>query len=298
MPYTKYQHVERLGSVEVDGLLFGTVYVFPKIDGTNSQVWSVDSEMHCGSRRRELSIDSDNAGFMSWAITQEGLKSLCEELGEGKHIFGEWLVPHSLKTYREDTWRDFYVFDIYDEETESHIPFDVYEPLVKKHGVNYIPPLRIITNPKLETLQALLAQNQFLIKDGEGDGEGLVFKNYVFKNKFGRQTWGKLTTSQFKEKHAKEMGAPVVSDTKYVEQEIVEEFLDLETIDKVLANISSENDGWSSRLIPKLLGIVWYDFIRENCCDFIKKHKSPTIDFKVLNRFVVMKIKDLKKELF
>ena len=34
MNFTKYQHVERLGTTETDGILDGDVLVFPKIDGT------------------------------------------------------------------------------------------------------------------------------------------------------------------------------------------------------------------------------------------------------------------------
>ena len=37
--YSKYQHIERLGSAEVDGILDGVCHIFPKLDGTNSQLW-------------------------------------------------------------------------------------------------------------------------------------------------------------------------------------------------------------------------------------------------------------------
>lgn len=34
--FIKYQHLERLGNQETNGILDGEVYVFPKIDGTNA----------------------------------------------------------------------------------------------------------------------------------------------------------------------------------------------------------------------------------------------------------------------
>ena len=34
--FKKYQHVERLGTSEVQGIENGMCYVFPKIDGTNA----------------------------------------------------------------------------------------------------------------------------------------------------------------------------------------------------------------------------------------------------------------------
>ena len=62
MEFLKYQHVERFGTTETQGIENGMCYVFPKIDGTNSQLWW-DNGLKAGSRNRELFIDNDNAGF-------------------------------------------------------------------------------------------------------------------------------------------------------------------------------------------------------------------------------------------
>jgi hypothetical protein len=37
--FIKYMHLERFGNDEVEGIEIGTTYVFPKLDGTNAQVW-------------------------------------------------------------------------------------------------------------------------------------------------------------------------------------------------------------------------------------------------------------------
>lgn len=63
MDFRKYQHIERFGTSEVEQIEIGTCYVFPKIDGTNSSVWLNDGELCAGSRNRQLSLESDNAGF-------------------------------------------------------------------------------------------------------------------------------------------------------------------------------------------------------------------------------------------
>lgn len=39
MEFKKYQHVSRLGVSGTDGILNGECFIFPKIDGTNSQVY-------------------------------------------------------------------------------------------------------------------------------------------------------------------------------------------------------------------------------------------------------------------
>ena len=60
--FSKYQHVERFGTTETNGIEMGMCYIFPKIDGTNSQLWFEAGYLHAGSRNRELSLDNDNAG--------------------------------------------------------------------------------------------------------------------------------------------------------------------------------------------------------------------------------------------
>lgn len=299
--YVKYQHVERLGTVETDGILLGDVFVFPKIDGTNGHVWFEGGTLHCGSRNRELSLESDNAGFMAWAVKHEGLAKLCAD-NPGLHVFGEWLVPHSLKTYREDAWRRFYVFDaaMRREEGEPvvHRHYEELRILCKTYGLDFIPPLRIIHNPTLEDLYRTLDENRFLVRDGEGVGEGVVLKNYAFRNKFGRQTWAKIVTSEFKEKHTKEMGAPECKGTKMVEEEIAREYVTAAEVEKTFAKICVENDGWQSKFIPRLLSTVFHDLVSENAWDFVKKNKFPTVNFKTLNQFCVLRIKEIKPELF
>ena len=38
MEFTKYQHIERLGTTETNGIEMGMCYIFPKIDGTNFRI--------------------------------------------------------------------------------------------------------------------------------------------------------------------------------------------------------------------------------------------------------------------
>jgi hypothetical protein len=297
--YLKYQHVEKLGNDEVDGILLGDVYIFPKIDGTNAHVWCDENdELHFGSRNRELSLDKDNAGFMNAMISDRAINDLFSVLGKGYHVFGEWLVPHSLKTYRDDAWRKFYVFDItYVEDGRlRHMAYNEYQPMLEQTGVNYIAPLRIIKNPQVENIMRVLDDNNFLIKDGEGTGEGVVCKNYDFFNKYGRQIWAKIVTAEFKEKHTRVMGAPSTKGTDFIEEKIVDEFLTEAMIEKTYAKIKL--DEWNSKKIPQLLGMCWHDLITECIWDVLKKFKNPKINFKDLNRFMIIKIKQTKPELF
>lgn len=296
--FNKYQHLERFGTDEVLNIEVGVCHIFPKIDGTNASIWWNDG-LQAGSRNRHLSLDNDNAGFLSWAIEQENLKLMCATCPD-LTFYGEWLVPHSLKTYRSAAWKKFYIFDIVCHDKDgnpSYIHYDDYKGMLDHYQVDYIPPLATVNNCNYDKLIQLLEFNNFLIEDGKGAGEGIVIKNYDYKNKYGRTTWAKIVTSEFREKHTKEMGASYVDMKPPVEQSIVDEFVTQALVDKVYAKISQEN-GFTSRQIPQLLSTVFYDLVREESWNFIKKHKNPTINFSILQHIAYRKVKELLPNLF
>jgi len=306
MDFKKYQHVERFGTNEVEGIEFGTCYVFPKIDGTNGSIWMDEHlNIQCGSRRRHLTEDQDNANFWHHAISDLRLDAFFMKNPELR-LFGEWLVPHSLKTYREDAWRKFYVFDVVCDLPEEHpsgekfeyLSYDEYQPLLRRYDIDYIPCMSKIDNGDYEFFLKQLPANNFLIEDGKGAGEGIVIKNYDYKNKYGRTTWAKIVTSEFKEKHCKEMGPTEKSARIEVESHIIDDFCTTALIEKTYAKILLECDGWSSKYIPRLLNTVYHDLVVEESWNFVKKYKNPMVNFKRLQGMVINKVKETKSELF
>lgn len=295
MRFTKYMHLERFGTNEVDGIEVGDTYVFPKLDGTNAQVWlNDDGSIGCGSRNRVLSVDKDNAGFMNWAVDQHNLHEYLTK--NPSHIlYGEWLVPHSLKTYRDDAWRKFYVFDVMRDDDLIH--YDEYKDGLERHGIEYISPIAIVRNGNDEQYQKCLDKNTMLIKDGEGVGEGIVIKNYDFSNKYGRVVWAKIVTNSFKEKHVKAMGAHIMHQ-QIIEERIAETYITDHLVKKVYAKIVNECDGWSSKYIPRLLNTVWHDLITEEMWQILKDNKNAKIDFGTLMRLSNARVKVLMPEVF
>lgn len=291
MEFTKYQHVEKLGNAETNGILDGICHIFYKIDGTNASVWLNEDEIRTGSRNRELSIESDNAGFCKFVYDNISVFDDYFMKYPDDILYGEWLVPHSLRTYRDDSWRDFYVFDVLRDG--DYVPYEAYKEELDNFGINYIPPLATIKNPMPDQLNRFLDKTgEFLVKDGEGKGEGIVIKNYNYRNKFGRQTWGKIVTNEFKERHHKEMGAPKVNNTISIEEKIVDKFLTEAYISKEYQKISLENEGWHNKFLPRLFGVVTHEFIRDEIHSILKELKNPTINFKWLNQLIVRKCKD------
>lgn len=308
MTFKKYQHIERLGTTEVQNIELGECYVFPKVDGTNASVWlDKDGNIQAGSRTRHLTLEADNAGFYAWVQSNPYLTAYLHS-NPTHRLFGEWLVPHSLKTYRENAWRRFYIFDVcldkapeeilHEGDSEiKYIHYEEYKPLLEAYQLDYIPPICKITNGSYEQFVNQLLKNVFMIEDGKGAGEGIVIKRYDFKNKQNRQSWAKIVTSEFKETHSKVMGASDIKGKNLIEQDIANKFVTSALVDKEFAKIESV-DGWSSKFIPRLLNTVYYSVVKEEAWEFVKEHKNPTIDFKRLQHFVFSEVKQKKPELF
>lgn len=298
MDFLKYQHVERYGTVETEGITIGLCYIFPKIDGTNSSVWLQNGNIYAGSRNRKLSLEKDNAGFLEYISQKDNIKEFFKEY-PNLRLYGEWLVPHSLKTYRESAWRKFYIFDVVYEKDGvlTYMTYDEYQPLMEKYNIDYIPPIAIIKNPSSDQLYYLLDKNDYLIEDGKGVGEGIVIKNYQYINKFNRITWAKIVRSEFKEQHTKVMGAPI-SDNRLVEDEIVNKYVTSAFIEKTYANIVEKHNEWLSKYIPEFLNTVYHDLITEESWHIIKDFKNPTINYNILSKAITNKIKDIKRNLF
>ena len=298
--FIKYPHLERFGNEEVDGIEFGTTYVFPKLDGTNAQLW-VDAEgnLKAGSRNRQLELDNDNAGFYNAMIRDDKILDLFTGFPDLR-LYGEWLVPHSLKTYRDDAWRKFYIFDVCNAETGEFYEYERYKEILDAYKLDYLPPIAIIKNGTREHYEKCLEKNVFLIKDGMGVGEGIVIKNYVWENKYGSVTWAKIVTNEFKEIHHRGMGAPIIGG-QTVEEKMVDELVTQHFVDKVVAKILIEDDmatQLSKKDIPLLLQTVFYDLVNEETWNFLKKNKNPKIDFAFLQRLTITKVKELRRDIF
>ena len=81
MEYKPYQHVEKLGTAEVEGILKGDVYAFYKIDGTNTCVWlDQGGKLAYGSRKRVLDDSKlgDNQGIVKAMNSPENVS--CSEM--------------------------------------------------------------------------------------------------------------------------------------------------------------------------------------------------------------------------
>lgn len=320
-PFRKYDHLERLGHRMVQGIDMGLVYVFPKLDGTNASIWHdpESGNTQTASRRRVLSLDDDNAGFCAWATggdeIAERLRALCRE-HPNWILYGEWLVPHTLRTYRQEVWRKFWIFDVYDRDQGTYLAYDEYRGALAAAELDYIEPLCTIQDPGTDQLIAQCETNTYLIAENAGVGEGVVLKNYAWRQH--GHPWAKIVRNVFKEKAARAHGHAEKQGEFNVELAIAEEFVTPHLVGKTRAKvvldiandvgISTEDPNFQhqveaeyrNRVIPQLLGRVFHDLIEEEMWAIVKKYekKSPVINLKSLRGRVTLQVKALAEDLF
>lgn len=140
MQFKKYQHIERLGTPATEGILNGTVYIFDKLDGTNTSVYLNDNgEIEVASRSRALTAGiDDNHGVRAYILSNDCFKKYFEEY-PNRRLYGEWLVPHTVRNYEDYAWKEFYVFDVMDGD--RYLSYDEYAFECVPYGIRVIPPI-------------------------------------------------------------------------------------------------------------------------------------------------------------
>ncbi len=306
--FHRYQHVEHFGSPAVEGIDIGECYVFPKLDGINASVWSTKEHaissvaLNAGSRNRILTRENDNAGFYQDFLLKN-VDMLWDLFDEHSNwiIYGEWLVPHTLKTYRESAWRKFYVFDVYDVRG-GYIHYKYYAEVLKPLGFDVIEPLTSITNPTEEQLQKMVATNTYLIEDGQGAGEGIVIKNYGFLNAFGSENHAKIVRNESKEDARREFGYSERDGTATPEAKIIEHAItpDLVRKERTKIEVDIDPEDYRRALIPRLLDTMFHVLITEELYNTMHKLKlfGATVDFRKLRGHCVAATKKYADDLF
>ena len=122
MEIKKYLDIERCKESYASTFEVGEPIVIQvKIDGSNASI-AYDSKTNslvAFSRRQALNEMNTLNGFWNYVQSLD-VKAFAEILGDRYIIFGEWLVPHSVK-YPEDMYKKFYMFDVWDRETEQYL---------------------------------------------------------------------------------------------------------------------------------------------------------------------------------
>lgn len=178
MDWKKYSHIERLGTDEVEGILNGEVYIFPKLDGTNTGVHLDDEgNVQVNSSKRLLTVDNDNAGACAYVLANEKFKKYLQK-HPNHYLYGEFLIKNTIRYYEDDAWNKLYIFDVveYDGDNTRYLTYDEYVPLLEEFDIEYIPCMITYTNPSEDDVIATKDECTFLTKNVQA-GEGCFGRN-------------------------------------------------------------------------------------------------------------------------
>lgn len=303
MAFESYTHVVRLDNRKAEGLLDNdTVYVTAKVDGTNASVWAdADGNVHAGSRTREVTPEKDNAGFAAWVLGSDDPEACALREFAVAHpnytVYGEWMgdkrLVGSIKRYdREKYLKHFMPFDVWDKESETYLADDVWRPMLEadeRIAPYVVALLATLSHPTMADIEEVANNNRFMLAEGDEEpGEGVVCKVPGWRNYQGNLTYGKLVLKNIKKK--KSSGADKDNPFPFgVEVEIVDYYLTEAELEKAMAKtlarfdldkFDANNKGcWGFFLNECFTGAIL-----DECADFVKRFKNPTVDFGKLRK--------------
>lgn len=273
----RYHHLERLGNLEVEGLLDQPeVIVTEKVDGANLTVaWDDEDGLIIASRNQAIWAKGAMLKNFNGASEhiQKDLPGLVEYVKQtGAVVRGEWMVRHTI-LYSEHVYGKFIAFDVENKEGEFVHP-DAWVPHLKAVGCLVVPELGRFVGPvDAETISAL-SQGESLV--GGKEREGCVVKAYGYKNRHGRTTWGKVVSADFKERAAAKFGANRFESR---EAKFVADCVTSSLVHKILDKIKDEKGEVTVRDMSRLISTAWFDAFQEELYSFVKKQKIKTFDF-------------------
>lgn len=292
MTFRKYMHIERYteDNSEVKGILNGKVYIFPKFDGSNHCIWYDDetAQIRCASRNHVITPEYDPTGFMRTYYLRRKLK-IDEFVTKHKDwvLYGEFMEPHVIKTYRNIVWDDWFVFDVYDKSKDRWLTVGEYCADLRNWGISLLPPLAIRFNPTIEELNEQVDKNNYLMEHGEDIGEGIVIKNYEYTNAHGRTIWAKIVRDEFRTKYKatpEERGEDIS-----IEYKIADTYLNPDFIEKEYYKFVDDRGEWNDKMIPGFIQYVYAEWWKDYSYDVLATTRD-TINLGELRKKMAKKI--------
>ena len=307
---TRYQHVERLGNDEVQGILQGTVWIQEKLDGANLSVsWDPETNDFIVCSRQNLVYHDGLCSNKSFQPVVDYIKNEPEFEDLLKNhpnliLRGEYLTKHKVP-FKPEFEKKFAIFDVehtyfaYDEELDGgercvYVPYPIYKEKFIDKYTNLIWVLATeFKNPTIEQLQGLSK----LDSDFMEYREGIVIKNYDFTNKFGFTKWGKVISPIFDEKKALKARAKL--EVGELEQAFVDKFVTPGYVEKEIYKLRMMLDGsLSIKDMNKIIGIVPYQIFQDEMWRFLSKANAGEFNFRLWRSATINRVREIALSYF
>jgi len=195
----KYTDIVRYGKSGTQDVIREEDYISitEKIDGANAS-FCLDNEhplgVSCYSRNQPLTEENRLRGYYDWIINN--IVPIKNKLKPTYRYIGEWLVSHKV-VYRQDAYYNFYLFSIWDEETERYVHDSIVKLEAERLGLKtpeYFYEGKYIS---FEHLMSFVGKSNLTLEPNTG--EGIVVKNVNYTDRLGKQVFVKLVSEKFAE---------------------------------------------------------------------------------------------------
>jgi hypothetical protein len=254
----KYTDVVRYGKNGTQDVINKGDYITitEKIDGANAS-FIYDEESPIGvtaySRNNPISEDNNLRGYYQWII--QNIVPIKSELNKTYRYYGEWLVSHKV-VYKPEQYQNFYLFSIWDEETNQYLSDEIVKSEAKRLGLQATTYFYEGEYISFEHIMNFVGKSDRTLEPNTG--EGVVVKNVNYKDRYGNQMFVKLVSERFAEVQKQKLpkNPNVVSEykdtidaivtkprvekliSKFVDEGILIENYGIENIGIILKNIS------------------------------------------------------------
>lgn len=298
----KYMDIVRYGKPQTAGVLTpgDIISITEKIDGANASFTrDEDCKSPLGisafSRRQRVDYSNTLQGYYDWIV--KNIVPIKERLVPTYRYIGEWLAPHKV-AYKEEYYRNFYLFSIWDEELEEYLPDDLIISEAERLGLNTVPYFYIGEFKDYDQLTQYIGKSTMTLRPNEG--EGIVVKNPKYKDRNQEQCFVKLVSERFAEVQKQKLPKnPNIYDK---ERELIKTVLTKPRVEKIM--LKQVDEGVLTRddfiiekmglLIKTLSPLVFEDMIKEES-DILKDIEESVLG-KQMGKILPLVIKEVLKD--
>ena len=296
----KYTDIVRYGKASTrDVLQVGDIIsITEKIDGANASfTYDVDNPLgvSCYSRRLPLTNDNTLRGFYGWV--SDNIVPIKEKLNPRYRYIGEWLVSHKIQ-YQEDKYYQFYMFSIWDEETERYLSDDIVISEAERLGLKTVEYFYQGEFISYEHMSSFIGKSN--MTKVPNMGEGIVVKNSNYFDNFGKQVFVKLVSEKFAEVQKQKL--PKNPNINEKEVAIIKSILTKPRVEKLMLKLVDEGlmnkDDFVIENMGKLLKLLGNRVLE----DMIKEEKDTLANIeeqflkKQIGKILPLTLKEVLKE--
>lgn len=261
--------------------------VSEKMDGANAGIVRTPNGLLLHSRNTivaELGADGGSTihnafrGFVSHVEAHRD--ALLDYMDVGRHVYGEWLVPHTLK-YPTNMYNQFYAFP-----TQG---IDEYWPLQEVHwrptDLNLGDDLNSL--PSDEVYRRAHAEAAVILGDVKHDIEGVVFTD----GETGR-AW-KLVLPAFKDTFKTRTPTRKDRDSVPIEDRLASTYTARQFVKMREKAQDLRGEPLTKGDTPMILGLCWNDFVSESLRRGLDDNKLPTVDTRALRKALDGRVREM-----